>query len=231
MSFYNGHWGSWVDMGWSGTVTPALECLGFAPLSLTFDNVTTTLTGQDFIAADDLPTITGFVRNAVGAGVSGVVLSGLPNSPVTDATGYYGTTVTCGFTGAITPVESEYTFDPPQRQYGQQVFADQDSQDFVATPLHDCNHNDVADVRDIASGSSLDDNSNGVPDECELVPGDLNCDGVFSFDDINPFVLAISGHAEYRAAYPSCLWQNGDFNGDGQVDFDDINGFVDALSR
>ncbi len=230
-SFYNGHWGYWVEKGWSGTVTPALDCLGFAPLSLTFVNVTTTITGQNFEAFDDLPTISGLVRNASDAGVSGVVLSGLPGNPLTDANGYYGATVTCGFTGLITPVESEYSFDPPQREYGQEVFTDQDAQDFLATPLHDCNHNGVADVRDIAAGSSLDDNMNSVPDECELAPGDLNCDGQVGFDDINPFVLAISGHTEYQAAYPGCLWRNGDFDGNGQVDFDDINGFVAALSR
>lgn len=230
-TFYNGHWGSWVDKGWSGTVTPAMDCLGFAPLNRTFENVTTTITGQDFGASDELPTISGFARNADGAGVSGVVLNGLPGNPATDLSGYYTTTVTCGFIGLVTPVESEYSFDPPQRAYGQEVVTDQEAQDFLATPLHDCNHNGVADVRDIAAGTSLDDNSNGVPDECELAPGDLNCDGQVGFDDINPFVLAISGHAEYQTAYPSCLWLNGDFDGNGQVDFDDINGFVAALSR
>ena len=61
-------------------------------------------------------------------------------------------------------------------------------------------------------------------------PGDLNCDGVVNFDDIDPFVLALSGQAGYEAAYPNCRWLNGDCNGDGQVNFDDIDLFVALLS-
>jgi hypothetical protein len=56
--------------------------------------------------------------------------------------------------------------------------------------------------------------------------GDLNCDGLVDFDDINPFVLALTGRTEYEAAYPYCNWWLGDTNYDGIVDFADINGFV-----
>jgi hypothetical protein len=60
--------------------------------------------------------------------------------------------------------------------------------------------------------------------------GDLNCDGVLDFDDINPFVLAISSHTQYQEAFPDCYWRYADCNGDGYVDFDDINPFVAILS-
>ena len=56
--------------------------------------------------------------------------------------------------------------------------------------------------------------------------GDLNCDGVIDFGDINPFVLALSDPAGYAATYPNCNVANGDINGDGHVDFGDINPFV-----
>ena len=62
------------------------------------------------------------------------------------------------------------------------------------------------------------------------VPADLNCDGVVNFDDIDPFVLALSGQAGYEAAYPACRWLNGDLNGDGAVNFDDFDAFVAALA-
>jgi len=58
------------------------------------------------------------------------------------------------------------------------------------------------------------------------VPGDLNCDGAVDFDDIDPFVLALSGYDAYDAEYPACNWLNADANGDGAVDFDDIDAFV-----
>ena len=60
--------------------------------------------------------------------------------------------------------------------------------------------------------------------------GDMNCDGAVNFDDINPFVLALSDPAGYAAAYPSCNILNGDINGDGLVNFDDINPFVALLT-
>jgi pyrrolidone-carboxylate peptidase len=62
------------------------------------------------------------------------------------------------------------------------------------------------------------------------VPGDLNCDGVVNYDDIDPFVLALSDQQGYRAAYPGCPWINADADGTGTVDFDDINAFLALLS-
>lgn|GEM_PF-6552999 len=66
--------------------------------------------------------------------------------------------------------------------------------------------------------------------ECIARAGDLNCDGLLNFDDIDAFVLALGGQAGYEAAWPDCRWQNADCNGDGSVDFDDIDAFVSVLS-
>jgi len=75
-----------------------------------------------------------------------------------------------------------------------------------------------------------DDDGDGVPDACEpSAVGDLDCDGDVDFDDINPFVLALSGEAAYNAQYPDCDWLNADCDLDADVDFDDINAFVDLL--
>ncbi len=60
--------------------------------------------------------------------------------------------------------------------------------------------------------------------------GDTNCDGVVDFDDINPFVLALSDPDAYQAAYPDCFASSADCDGDGDVDFEDINPFVALLS-
>ena len=61
-------------------------------------------------------------------------------------------------------------------------------------------------------------------------PGDMNCDGVVDFGDINPFVLALTDPALYSRTFRSCNILNGDVNGDGLVDFGDINPFVGLLS-
>ena len=60
--------------------------------------------------------------------------------------------------------------------------------------------------------------------------GDLNCDGAVTFDDINPFVLALSDPAGYATAYPACNILNGDCDQNGVVNFDDINAFVALLA-
>jgi hypothetical protein len=65
----------------------------------------------------------------------------------------------------------------------------------------------------------------------EWVVGDLNCDGVISFADINPFVLRLSNPVAYWTTFPACAESNGDVNADGTVDFGDINPFVALLSQ
>ena len=62
-----------------------------------------------------------------------------------------------------------------------------------------------------------------------LTPGDLDCSGAVDFDDIDPFVLALTGPEAYAAQYPNCPWLNGDCDGNGTVDFDDIDPFVALL--
>jgi hypothetical protein len=60
--------------------------------------------------------------------------------------------------------------------------------------------------------------------------GDLNCDGVVDFRDINPFVLALVDPTAWQSAYPDCDLLNADINGDGEINFGDINPFVVLLS-
>ncbi len=61
--------------------------------------------------------------------------------------------------------------------------------------------------------------------------GDINCDGVINFDDIDPFVAAFSGQAYFNSLYPGCNWFNSDVNCDGTVDFDDIDPWVALLGQ
>lgn len=78
-----------------------------------------------------------------------------------------------------------------------------------------------------------------VTDDCTSLPsdpaslwvaGDTNCDGIISYADINPFVLAMAGELEYQAQYPNCLWSNADANADAVVSYADINAFVALLA-
>lgn len=77
---------------------------------------------------------------------------------------------------------------------------------------------------------SEDSNMNGIPDECEQIAGDLNCDGVISVSDIGPFVLLLTDPAGYAAQFPDCDPSRGDINNDGLVTVSDIGPFVALLS-
>ncbi len=64
------------------------------------------------------------------------------------------------------------------------------------------------------------------------VTGDMNCDGVVDFGDINPFVQYLTDFPGWLATYPDCPPENGDINGDGEYpSFGDINPFVALLMQ
>ncbi len=65
---------------------------------------------------------------------------------------------------------------------------------------------------------------------CVHGPGDLNCDGVLTAFDIDPFVLALTDRAGYEAAYPGCDYMLADINRDGTVNAFDIDPFVACLT-
>jgi len=77
--------------------------------------------------------------------------------------------------------------------------------------------------------NSTDTNNNFVPDACDGVLGDLNCDGLVNAADIAPFTLALTDSASYQAAYTGCdsIWA--DFSGDAALGANDIAGFVAEL--
>jgi len=94
----------------------------------------------------------------------------------------------------------------------------------------DCNGNGLPDVYEVRTGAATDGNGNGRPDECELGLGDLDCNGVVDFEDVEAFVLALTSRPAYLAAHPDCDPQRADCNGDGAVSFDDIDAFVARLA-
>lgn len=68
------------------------------------------------IASQGYP-ISGYVRDALGNGVTLVTLNGLPSSPQTDSNGYYLDQVPLGWSGTATPLNPGYTFTPSSRTY------------------------------------------------------------------------------------------------------------------
>jgi C1A family cysteine protease len=80
-------------------------------------------------------------------------------------------------------------------------------------------------------GWNIDDIELHAFAQAEWLAGDLNCDGVVTPADIDPFVVALTGgQAAYEAQFPDCNYLNGDVNNDGQVTPADIDPFVQILT-
>jgi len=120
-----------VVEGWSGTATPSKACYTFTPSSLTYTNVISDQSDQDYTGTMLTYTISGTISAA--APLSGVVMGGLPGSPTTDASGYYEATVDCGWSGTVTPTMTRYVFSPSSRSYAD-LSSDQAGQDYEAYP-------------------------------------------------------------------------------------------------
>ncbi len=78
--------------------------------------------------------ISGYVKTPDGIGLSGVTMTGVPSSAITNGQGYYTTNVPPQWSGTITPSKAGYTFIPTSRAYSQMV-TDQSSQDYSAVRL------------------------------------------------------------------------------------------------
>jgi len=93
---------------------------------------TGTVSGEPF-KAEQACTISGVVTTISGTPLSGVMLTGLPGSPVTDSAGRYSVTVLPGWSASAAPTKSGYDFCPALRVYAN-VAADALGQNYVATP-------------------------------------------------------------------------------------------------
>jgi uncharacterized delta-60 repeat protein len=122
-----------VVEGWSGEATPSKTCYTFSPSSLTYTNVTSDQSNQNYTGTMLTYTISGTISLATSAPLSGVVMNGLPGNPTTDTSGYYEATVDCGWSGTVTPAMTRYVFSPARRTYAN-LGSDQAGQDFEAYP-------------------------------------------------------------------------------------------------
>jgi uncharacterized delta-60 repeat protein len=128
----DGSYSHLVKEGWSGTATPSLACYTFTPPSLSYTGVTSDYPDQNYAGTFLTYVISGSILTSpTVTDVSGVVMSGLPGSPVTDAAGYYEATVDCGWSGAVTPTRDRTVFDPPARNY-YNLSSNQSGQDYQA---------------------------------------------------------------------------------------------------
>lgn len=97
----------------------------------------------------------------------------------------------------------------------------------------DCNENGYSDTYDIAAGTSLDCNSNVVPDECDTIDyGDFNADSQVDFADYVELEGTLAGPGSApNVSLPACLpayLAAFDFDGDADLDLADFASFQTA---
>jgi len=128
----DGSYSHTVKEGWSGIATPSLNCYNFTPPSRSYTDVTSDHSDQNYIGTILTYVISGTILpSSTAPDVSGVVMSGLPGNPVTDASGYYEAIVDCGWSGTVTPARDRTVFVPPARNYFN-LSSDQSGQDYQA---------------------------------------------------------------------------------------------------
>jgi M6 family metalloprotease-like protein len=138
----SGNYSHGVSFGWSGTATPSKAGYIFSPTSREYTNVTSDQTDQDYTATPTGITYTisgkvsivgssSLVRVSNQAGLSGVLMYGLPGSPITDASGDYSAIVDYDWSGTVMPTKAGYFFSPSSRNYSN-VTSNQGSQDYTA---------------------------------------------------------------------------------------------------
>lgn len=128
VSNQNGAYTATVNYGWSGTVTPEKDGYNFSPPNRVYSSSVEDQKSQDYTAQLITFVISG------SAGESGVLMDGLPKSPVTGPSGTYTSIVEWGWSGKVTPKKPGYTFEPPMREYGPLVIA-QTNQDYTPVPV------------------------------------------------------------------------------------------------
>ncbi len=76
--------------------------------------------------------------------------------------------------------------------------------DWAGCQEYDCNGNSIDDARDIALGTSLDVNHDGIPDECQ----DCNNNGILDPIDISNGAPDVDGNGVLDACEPDCNGNN-----------------------
>ncbi|MEI6141542.1 MAG: choice-of-anchor Q domain-containing protein, partial [Mariniphaga sp.] len=106
-----GNYSFFVPGGWNGTVTPNRSGVTFSPAAISYTNVASNQTAQDYTATGGPITITG------NTGVPGVTITAGAVTAVSDANGDYSITLDDIFNGSFTPSKPGYAFYPNTIRY------------------------------------------------------------------------------------------------------------------
>jgi RHS repeat-associated protein len=128
----SGQYSCTVLQGWSGDVTPLLTGYIFTPGWRTYATITANQTAQDYTAAPAVQVSGTVTLNAAPLANVAFGASNGGSCYSTNASGQYSCTVPQGWSGAVTPWLTGYTFTPVSRNHSN-VTGALTGQDFTAT--------------------------------------------------------------------------------------------------
>lgn len=156
--------------------TPSAKGYNKSPCGLGIINISDSGPNMTFQLAVVTPmAISGYVRNADGAGIDGVLITEDENGgwDMTDTDGFYRIPVRYGWSGTITPRKNGYAFDPAGRDY-ENVRNDLAGQDYTGQMVQDPNDPNVP------PGETGALSVETVDKDGLAVGGPIYVDGVFS---------------------------------------------------
>jgi hypothetical protein len=121
----SGRYTATVPWNWSGKVTPEKTAFQFDPATRPYNQVTSSLSDQNYKGSDRMIVIAGT------AGVQGALLKGLPGNLLAGPGGVYRAEVKYGWNGTITPTLARHEFTPPEIVYPS-LTEDQANQNYKA---------------------------------------------------------------------------------------------------
>jgi len=117
---------------WTGDVPEGHE--NDNPLTVTIDSdktLTVSFSVKTYTLSGSVSLVLVAGEMNIQEGLSGVLLSGLPDDPQTDEGGNYTAIVNHNWSGTVTPTKAGYTYSPATKIYTN-VISDQTSQDYTA---------------------------------------------------------------------------------------------------
>ncbi len=131
-----GHYELIITKGWSGTVTPSKTGRTFLPVNRPYINVQEAQADQNYAEHIVRYPISGVIRDGDGSPVAHVTVTANNGgiSGVTNSQGQYSVLVPEGWSGAVTPSQSGFSFAPHAKAFVD-VQSAQAGQDFLREPL------------------------------------------------------------------------------------------------
>jgi hypothetical protein len=131
----NGNYSMTVDYNYTGIAIPSANGYTFNPVNRSYTNVTTNQISQNYTAINNPVNISGYVKDNVGNGLIGAIITFSGGGGITtNSMGFYTKDVVYGFSGTTTLTLTGWTFSPSSISYNN-IVVNQVNQNYIGTHI------------------------------------------------------------------------------------------------